>query len=85
MVRSIAPGTSRCGAPIIYNISYAERQRSPDGALCATYGATPCWKSYVSSISHNIICKPAIPSNKDLRFSCGGIATYGDPVRIWSI
>ena len=20
-----------------------ERQRSPDGALCATYGATPCW------------------------------------------
>ena len=28
MVRSIAPGTSRCGAPIIYNISYAERQGS---------------------------------------------------------
>ena len=23
--------------------SRAERQRSPDGALCATYGATPCW------------------------------------------
>ena len=23
-------------------ISYAERQRSPDGAPCATYGATPC-------------------------------------------
>jgi hypothetical protein len=21
----------------------AQRQRSPDGAPCATYGATPCW------------------------------------------
>ena len=23
----------------------AERQRSPDGAPCATYGATHCWNS----------------------------------------
>ena len=24
----------------------SERQRSPDGAPCATYGATPCWDSF---------------------------------------
>ena len=28
----------------------AERQRSPDGALCATYGATPC-SAFYSSIA----------------------------------
>ena len=50
---AITTGTSRAtvtirlfllwvGCLLISFISF-ERQRSPDGALCATYGATPCW------------------------------------------
>ena len=27
-------------------LSWPQRQRSPDGALCATYGATHCWAVY---------------------------------------
>ena len=48
-VRSMAPGTSRRGAPIISMISGAERQRSPDGAPCAPQPATPFGAPFISA------------------------------------
>jgi len=43
------------GSIIGSDITLHQRQRSPDGALCATYGGTPCSAPFVRLSAFEII------------------------------
>ena len=50
----ISAGTAYSG--IVYGFMfYGQRQRSPDAAPCAAYGATHCWELFCIQIQNNIL------------------------------
>ena len=50
------PSLITCSA-LPYFIIWVQRQGSPDGALCAPYGAAHCWLDFFSYLSaHSTIC-----------------------------
>ena len=82
-----APPFSPPGLPLVITCSFssqcfiwAERLRSPDGALCATYGETPCSliSLYEAFVAHKMYLKTAAP-RKDCLERIGFAKFQEDP------